>query len=561
MPIPETSEQLNASGPWASPANIYRQDSKRRVSFQMVQDKEAVNEPSRLSSPDELMAFQAANFPEKGWHIHGVAWIAGQVKREQIVARAQKLVAFKQFSSRLEIRPGWFGAQLYYSVPMDIYVGSLIEEVTLTANNEIERETVVTHFLEGVVSRPFDSTLPQWEIILLQLQPSFEVPENEISSVLILRMAHYLGDGYTAICVLQHLSDEKCIEDSPWNPNSRNKKPKMMTLETPTSVRLTQDASKENVGIPNTDSITYLFATLAGRLMRGLKSLLQHAVDIPNGAYIALIKPAIPDSISCFAPYGAPAGNHKIRFAKSIEVERVKSIGRDIGGGATINDVFFAVLAGAIRNYAAKHDRMLLSNRLSRLTCCVLKSIRTCTTWGSLRPECFGARIALVYLPIPFKLESFKERVRNVTAMTARVKRWPLSWYLSLQGLLAAYLPRPYWFRHIGFRLICGENFGILRRSCGFTNVPGPTKAIKICDKEVTRIHALVNMGGVFTLFSYNGKIYPTIITEDTVTDCEEFLDKLDREIRGLEDYNIDSETATKKVETPKLNEENILAN
>ncbi len=269
-------------------------------------------------------------------------------------------------------------------------------------------------------------------------------------------------------------------------------------------------------------------ASNTARGVRALGQLLQRPAEAWHETREALA--ALSDGVRLlFAPPPATPFNGFVGTLRRIEwvtfdLHQVKAVKNRLGG--TVNDVILATISGALRR--SLEDRGLDPDRVELRAMCPV-NVRTAAEHLQL-----GNRVSALMAPLPVGIFDPLERLRQVRAAMAQLKRSGESQRLSRLIDLLGYLPVPLqhqmgWVQSMPVNTIC-------------TNVPGPPVSLYLQGRRLDRMVPIVplaqGVGLAFAILSYADSITigvnldPGLIRDgDRIT---AHLDESFAELRGL---------------------------
>ena len=212
-------------------------------------------------------------------------------------------------------------------------------------------------------------------------------------------------------------------------------------------------------------------------------------------------------------------GEKRVAHLEAIDLRQLKEAGR--ATGSTVNDVFLAALAGALREHF-----LGLEIDPADVDISMPVSVRDIRRDG--RDE-LGNRFGLVFIRLPVATADRRERRALVTERTRDLKssQEPEVVFGGLSTL--GHLPRA--LQHPWVDAISGDAVAVV------TNVPGPRAAISIAGRRVTRMYFFVPSTGPIGLgvsfLSYDGHAIVSLIADRaTLPAIEPFAARLENELR-----------------------------
>lgn len=192
------------------------------------------------------------------------------------------------------------------------------------------------------------------------------------------------------------------------------------------------------------------------------------------------------------------------------------------GLGATLNDLYVAAVAGALRRELGPE-----ADRISGLRAFVPVNLRSL---HAPVPAELGNRFGLVYLPLPVHRASLAERVALVNAEAERLKRTPEA--LVAFGILEAMGASP-----APVEALAVDIFGA-KGSAVVTNVPGPERRLHLdglpIEDMMFWVPQAARVGVGVSLLSYAGEVTVGVATDaGVVDDAARVLERVREELAG----------------------------
>lgn len=286
--------------------------------------------------------------------------------------------------------------------------------------------------------------------------------------------------------------------------------------------------------IPNT--VHRLYETLWDSAIDGLEHwtrVLKEVGKLGNGGMKDETLPIIKEFGSTMGgllsptprlPFNRPFSGHKRLSFTHFPFAEARAIRQAIGG--TVNDVAFAILAGGMRQYLAKHKFPVFRQNLRIM---MPANMRTEEQRGDL-----GNQVTFVPVQIPLDIKDPIERMRSISQITRQVKEERVSDSIGLmfqvlqgvmapvqEGVVASAASRA------GSALLGAlAQVPPLHMIC--TNIPGPQIPLYMAGKRLIDHYALVplalEMGLTCAITSYDQRLYITLIGDDSTTPDIDFL-------------------------------------
>jgi len=355
-----------------------------------------------------------------------------------------------------------------------------------------DRETLRAR-ISALISTPVDADRPLWSMHVIR-------NPTDGRTVLLARIHHCIADGFALLYVLLGLTDRAA--DTP--------------LERPI------EPIRNPVGIGLRKS--------AAQLVAAGKSALDALKSIPTTDLLKRAGEVSGDLLHLATLSSQPKtrlrgslGKHKrAAWSAPVPVAKVKAIGRAFGG-ATINDVLMAAVAGALRTYLETHGEPLGTLELRTVIPVNLRE------GDELRA--LGNHFGLVFLELPIGEPDGRERLRLVKERMDRLKRSPEAFVLWRLMQLTGVSPK--WMEDLVVRLLGAKTTGVM------TNVPGPREPRYFAGERIQTIMFWVpqtgRVGLGVSVFSYAGDVRLGLsVDAGLVPDPETVLEAFPRELERL---------------------------
>ncbi len=198
---------------------------------------------------------------------------------------------------------------------------------------------------------------------------------------------------------------------------------------------------------------------------------------------------------------GKPGTRKAIAWSRPISLGMVKDIGA--AGGATVNDVLLAAVAGGLRRYLMDRDAFI--SEVNWMVPVNLKPIEE-----NLPPD-LGNFFALVFLPMPLDEPDPRERLLQMHLRMDRIKHSDEA--VLTFGLQRVVSQSP---GQVAFAL---TNFFANKAVGVLTNVPGPRAEMTFAGAPVLQVVGFAPCSGdqpmTATIFSYNGEVTVGFATDE----------------------------------------------
>lgn len=218
---------------------------------------------------------------------------------------------------------------------------------------------------------------------------------------------------------------------------------------------------------------------------------------------------------------GTPGVEKSVSWVTGLDLERIKSVGREHGG--TVNDVLLALVSQALTRYLAEKDALV--DEISWLVPVSL------LPFDANLPEELGNHFSLVFLPMPLGTGSTQAAVRAMRDRMLRIKNSVEPAITFGVQWMVAESPRALAVRLTN--LFANKGVGVL------TNVPGPRTPITFAGATVAGVLGWVPMSGDqplgVAIFSYDGEVSIGIAGDAAlVPDPDRIADLIQQEYAAL---------------------------
>ncbi|RUO88757.1 wax ester/triacylglycerol synthase family O-acyltransferase [Corallococcus sp. AB018] len=430
--------------------------------------------------------------------ITAVLWFDGAVDLERLRAVVRERLVERYPRFRQRVVPGPLGAPHWEDAP-DFELEEHLSTLRVPESaGRAGLEALVGDWL-GV---PLERSRPLWHFHLVRGAPG--------GDVLLARLHHCIADGIALARVLLSLTDPV---DAVAVPETWDESQEAVTPSEP----------ERRPGAPG-----WL------RFARGARSALRKGAEMVREPILAgdlvregakgaaalgklLVLPPDPRS-----PLRGPLGPRKVAaWSEPIELERVKAVGRTLGG--TVNDVLLTAVTGALRRYLATRDAPL--EDVHALVPVNLRPMDVPV------PRELGNRFGVVFLRLPVHLAEPRRRLREVAKRMEHLKRSPeavvTSGVLELLGRTPAALER-------AVVDVMGTKASLVA-----TNVPGPRQPVSLAGSRLKGLTFWVPQAGHVglgvSLFSYSGQVTVGVASDASrVPDPEALVAAFQEELDAL---------------------------
>ncbi|RKG76436.1 wax ester/triacylglycerol synthase family O-acyltransferase [Corallococcus sp. CA049B] len=404
--------------------------------------------------------------------ITAVLWFDGAVELERLRAVVRERLVERYPRFRQCVVPGPLGAPHWEDAP-DFELEEHLSTLRVPESaGRAGLEALVGDWL-GV---PLDRSRPLWHIHLVRGAPG--------GDVLLARLHHCISDGIALARVLLSLTE----------PVDAGAVPEAEARDEGSDAQLPSEVERP----PRAPGWM--------RFARGARSALRKGAEMVREPILAgdlvregakgaaalgklLVLPPDPRS-----PLRGPLSPRKLAaWSEPIELERVKAVGRTLGG--TVNDVLLTTVTGALRRYLATRDAPL--EDVHALVPVNLRPLDVPV------PRELGNRFGVVFLRLPVHLPEPRRRLREVAKRMEQLKRSPEAvvtfGLLELLGRTPAALER-------AVVDVMGTKASLVA-----TNVPGPRQPVSLAGSRLRGLTFWVPQAGHVglgvSLFSYSGQV------------------------------------------------------
>lgn len=372
-------------------------------------------------------------------------------------------------------------------IPYGLYHPVWIEDATFDIDRHLHRvvlpEGATMRDLDAVVSevagRPLDRTRPLWEITAVEGLAGGRVG-------FIAKLHHALADGTAASELLMNvlLTDPNdAVEVAPpvWSGEAE-----------PSRHELLRGAWESlRALLPQVPS---LLGSTLGRVAK----VVRHARSTEVEAAVPFRTPA--------TPWNAALTANRIYATAELSLDEIKDVRKR--HGATVNDVFLAVVTGALRRYLASHGRLAGAPLVAGVPANV---------GGDEPGRLSGNRVSNLFALLPVHLADPVERLRAISAaMQVAKERHAILGPELLHQWVELSLHHPSsTFMRLWSRLKLSDRVGS-PINLVVSNVPGPRVPLYVAGASLVSLHSigpiLEGIGLNLTAWSYVDRLYVAAI-------------------------------------------------
>ncbi|HAT31246.1 MAG TPA: wax ester/triacylglycerol synthase family O-acyltransferase [Janthinobacterium sp.] len=372
--------------------------------------------------------------------INSILLFEGPVDMDKLISTVEhRLPNYPRFTQKVATRlgrPRWV-EDARFNIAAHFHLETMEREVS---RHELQDT------LAAMAPRPLDPARPLWHITVIDKVAG--------GHAIVFRLHHCITDGLGLVHVLNHLTDDN---------DSHGKVP--------------SPSGHPHRGQPTCRSKLSFLCVALSWLKIGLH--VTRLALLPPDAKTALKTPL--------------TGAKKLVWLPPLQLERVKAMAKR--SQATINDVWVAAVAGALRAYLSEQGEQLDG-----------RALRAAVTFN-LREKAdafrLGNEFGLVAVDLPTNIDDPLQRLRQTSARMTAIKRSHQPHATMAFLSIAGSLPRP--LQRFALNLFTSKGSVVL------TNIEGPVKHRYLAGAKMTELICWVPQAGVigtgFAFISYAGQI------------------------------------------------------
>ena len=238
--------------------------------------------------------------------------------------------------------------------------------------------------------------------------------------------------------------------------------------------------------------------------------------EILAAAVRIIFRPADPQTM-----LKGPLGNiKKAVWSEPLGLSEIKQIARN--QQATVNDVFMAVVSGAIRRYMDFHNDPRKRN---------IRAFNLVNMRGRTFDEELGNKFGLVFLTLPLDQAKPLDRLAAIKKGMDKLKA--SAEYAASYMILKILGQLPGWIENLAIKILD------MKGTVVATNVPGPRHPVYLAGAQITSLKGWVPQSGRIgvglSIISYNDQVYFGLNADaGLIPDPERFLGFFQDEFRTL---------------------------
>ena len=353
-----------------------------------------------------------------------------------------------------------------------------------------------------VFSQRLDRSKPLWEMWLI------EGLENDRFAV-ISKAHHCLVDGISGVDITTVLFDlerepaEPAVTGEEWTPGPE-----------PSDAEVAATGIRDLVATPvnlTRDALGAL--SNPGPAIERVREAAEGVAEVAWG-----LVNSHPES-----PLNVPLGPHRRITWVGTDLERLKAIKNGLGG--TVNDVFLAVVTGALARWLRARG---VRTEGIELFGCVPVSVRSADEQGAL-----GNKITMMSCPLPVYADDPRERFRIVSEAMKGLKESKRAVGAETIAGLQDFAPPTV------FAQASRLNFSSRLYNLLVTNVPGPQFPLYLLGRELEQLVPIPFLGPekalAIAIMSYNGGVHVGLMGDyDALEDLDDLAVWISDEIAAL---------------------------
>ncbi len=366
-----------------------------------------------------------------------------------------------------------------------------------------------------IFARPLDLTRPPWEFTVVEGLDAIEgLPKG--CYAMVTKVHHAAIDGMSGIDLMEAMHTLRADEGPPTEPDTW--KPEKV----PNPAELLGKSYFNAVTNPLKQ--LEVAAKAAPGLAKALKGLVAKEFNVSG------------EMVAPKTRFNKVISPHRVVEGRSLPLADIKAI-RSLVEGSKVNDVFLAVVGGALRKYLLSKDDLPTKT----LTAMAPISVRSKTEKGDM-----GNQVAAMVAPLGTHIEDPAERLRFVHQRTVNSKA--MTEAIGARNMTEASKVSPALWMSLGAQLY--TRLGLANRgmtpmfSTVVTNVPGPPVPIYSTGSRLESMFGLLcltdGMGLGHTVQSYCDEATVTF------TACRELMPDPDFYARCIEDSFVELRDAAK---------------
>lgn len=390
--------------------------------------------------------------------------------RRVVVAR---LLPFRRFRQRVLRTGGW--ARPRWQLVDDFSLDAHLKRLTIVPGADLQL------LVAQLLNDPLDPNEPLWDMHVVDGLPT--------GNALIVRIHHSVADGFSLVALMLSLVDADCEIALPSGPPPPRLDPAADLPPTGTPLaRLRHHAGR---------AIEATRRLLADRQTLGWLSA--GAPRVAHTVYELLTM--APDHATSLR--GPLSGEKVVGWSQRHPLAALKEIARGYGG--TINDLLLLALTGAFRQVLCARGEEPPSD--AALRCVIPVNLRPL----EYRTAALGNGFGLVWMPLPIGRASHAERFALIKERMDRIKRSPEAFVAY--GTLAGVGRCP-----DAVQDLLVERFFAHRNTAVVTNMPGPSKPLRLAGKTISSqlfwVPQSAEVGVGVSIFSYAGYVQVGVLAD-----------------------------------------------
>lgn len=383
----------------------------------------------------------------------------------------------------------------------------VVPEALACAEGESERQAL-QRLCGRLATTPLDPSRPLWQFHFIEAY--------EGGTAMIARIHHCIGDGIALTSVMLSMTDggsdppkrrrreAEAVADGDWLSRAVLEPLTDLTVK---AIGLTGEGMARSI-----DMLANPQHPLAGSMDMARMGM----QVLSDASAMALMPDDSPTALK-----GKPGGHKVVAWSEPVPLDQVKAIGK--GLGCSVNDVLLACAAGAIGGYLQARGEATDGKEIRAMVPVNLRPLDQ--AWK------LGNRFGLAPLVLPIGVHNPIERVydvrRRMTALKGSYQPLMAFGILALTGLFI----KP--VQDAVLSLFAKKTTAVM------TNVPGPSKPLKLCGATLRQtmfwVPASGDVGVGLSILSYGGGVQFGLITDQRLCpDPQAIIDRFGPEFDKL---------------------------
>jgi diacylglycerol O-acyltransferase / wax synthase len=377
---------------------------------------------------------------------------------------------------------------------------SLSKHIVHTALPAPGSEAQMQALVGRLATQPLDASAPLWQIHL--------VDNYNGTSAFVTRIHHCIADGIALISVLMSLmdgADGPPVVQNAGDPDANPWVPylKPVTKGAISAINTTQTAMSQSMKVMAEPDLATDYAQVGAQVIK-------------DALKIALMSDDSPTRFK-----GTPGTVKRVAWNTPLPLTEVKAVARALN--VSINDVLLSCVAGAMRQYLRNLGDSTDDVEIRAMVPVNLRPLSQAYKLGN--------RFGLVPVSLPVGIANPITRVYEVHRRMEELKTGYQA--MLAYAVLGVVGMTPAVVQKVVLDMLARKATAVM------TNVPGPSTAVRLADREVSQIMFWVPQSGDIgmgvSILSYNGGVQFGLITDaGLVPDPQAVIDCFEPEFERL---------------------------